>query len=745
MSLHIFGIRHHGPGSARSLKKALETLQPDILLIEGPPEADGLLELANHPDMKPPVALLLYNEAEPARAVYYPFAEFSPEWQAILYGRSKNIPIRFMDLPQSHQLMAEPVSTEAPIHANLESPDSPPGLDPAQLDPLGVLAEAAGYSDGERWWEHMVESRREGEDLFGGVLEAMTALREDLPPPEGREALREAHMRQTIRAAQAEGFQKIAVVCGAWHGPALLNPNQDAVGTSGGSSFPQNLPKAKVKATWVPWTHGRLAYASGYGAGIESPGWYYHLWHHPKQVTIRWMSRVAQTLRKEDLEAPTASVIEAVRLAESLAALRDHPLPGLPELGEAAEAIFGHGSTTALRFIEEKLILNERLGQVPAETPSVPLQANLEREQKRLRLKVSADWHDLELDLRKEIDLARSQLFHRLKLLGVEWGKEIGTSGKGTFKEAWRLQWQPEFAVSLIEASAWGQTLEAASNRRVHDLANAATSLPPLTELLEQTLLARLGDATAHLMGCIEAQAAQSSDIAHLMGALPPLAKVMRYGNVRQTDTRTVGHVVAGLLVRVCVGLPNACAALSDEAAAEMYGHLLEVNTAVTLLQNPEQLSLWQETLERLSGQQNLHGLIAGRICRILLEASVFSQTDIANRMSLALGLANDPTQVAGWLEGFLKGSGLVLLHDEVLWGVLEGWLMAISEDQFVQVLPLLRRTFGTFPAPERRAMGEQAKRGPAKVEVGMASSEIDLERAEAVIPLLKQLLGVRE
>src|SRR5262249_44722733 len=56
----IFGIRHHGPGSARSLRRALETLRPDIILVEGPPDAADVLPLLAHPDMRPPIALLLY-------------------------------------------------------------------------------------------------------------------------------------------------------------------------------------------------------------------------------------------------------------------------------------------------------------------------------------------------------------------------------------------------------------------------------------------------------------------------------------------------------------------------------------------------------------------------------------------------------------------------------------------------------------------------------------------------------------
>src|SRR5690242_3710270 len=101
----LLGIRHHGPGSARSLVGALEALQPDIILLEGPPDAgDDLLRLAADEQMKPPVALLIYVPDEPKRAVYFPFAEFSPEWQAIQYGLHHNIPVRFIDLPQAHWL-----------------------------------------------------------------------------------------------------------------------------------------------------------------------------------------------------------------------------------------------------------------------------------------------------------------------------------------------------------------------------------------------------------------------------------------------------------------------------------------------------------------------------------------------------------------------------------------------------------------------------------------------------------------
>ncbi|HSD47724.1 MAG TPA: DUF5682 family protein, partial [Pyrinomonadaceae bacterium] len=97
MSVTVFGIRHHGPGSARSLREALRALNPDAVLIEGPPDANDLIALAADAQMSPPVALLIYLPNEPKQAVYYPFAEFSPEWQAIQYALAQNVPVRFID------------------------------------------------------------------------------------------------------------------------------------------------------------------------------------------------------------------------------------------------------------------------------------------------------------------------------------------------------------------------------------------------------------------------------------------------------------------------------------------------------------------------------------------------------------------------------------------------------------------------------------------------------------------------
>jgi hypothetical protein len=576
-------------------------------------------------------------------------------------------------------------------------------------------------------------------------------------------------MRHAIRAAEKEGFQRIAVVCGAWHAPALV----DRSNAKGDAALLKALPKVKVQATWAPWTYGRLSYRSFqyspssrnrhltpspepilyYAAGIESPGWYEHLWHmselgcSPTEVTTRWLARAARFLREHDLDASAAHVIEAVRLAEALAALRERPLPGLPELNEAAQAVFCFGGDLPMRLIHEQLIVGERLGAVPDETPQPPLQQDLSREQRRLRLPAEASWRDYDLDLRRPTDLERSHLLHRLGLLNVPWGElQRSGGGKGTFHENWRLQWQPELAVALIEAGIWGNTIADAATARARAKAEESASLPVLTWLVDRALLADLPEAIAYVMARLRDEAAIASDVAHLMDAMPPLANVLRYGNVRKTDAGAVAEVLDGLAARICIGLPGACASLDDEAAAAMFGRILAVNGALALIQNADHLAAWQAALRRVADMPGCHGLVAGRCCRILLDSQVFVADEAARRVHLALSAAVEPAQAAAWIEGLLKDSGALLVHDDALFQIVDVWLASLSGEIFTQTLPLLRRTFATFAAPERRMIGERARASGSQA-AGRRSpatdAEFDTARGKAVLPVVARLLGI--
>ena len=769
MSERFYGVRHHGPGSARAVVRALTEQQPDLLLIEGPPEADELVRWVAEEGLEPPVALLGYATDDPRKAGYWPFAVFSPEWQAIRWAVAHNVPVRFFDLPYAYRVglkSADPtegVTEETPAEASADAPAaeaSATGETPAEdatgeaapdgampyrpTDPIGELAAAAGYDDPERWWEDVVEHR--GVPVFEAIEEAMTAIRAEAPE-DPQDLLREAYMRGVLREVRRT-HDNIAVVCGAWHVPALTT----SVPAARDNALLKGLKKGKVTFTWVPWTYGRLTSWQGYGAGVRSPGWYHHLFTAPDEVLTRWLVSAAGVLRDEGIPTSSAHVIEAVRLTESLAALRGRPLAGLAELTEATRAVLCDGEDLRLDLIDQRLVVGERLGAVPDGVPMVPLARDLAAQQRTLRLKPEALERQLDLDLRKDTDLGRSRLLHRLRLLGVGWG-EPGDArrGKGTFREGWRLRWQPEFAVSLVEAGQYGTTVEAAATAKIAEAARDAGSLAELTPLVELCLLGDLTNAYPAVLQALQTRAALDADVAHLMAALPALARTLRYGDVRGSDLGALRHVAESLLVRICVGLPAAVVSLSDDAARALRDHVDAVHSAIGLLDDPDLRNRWLDTLASLARrgteagtapQHPVHGLLAGRLTRLLHDADRLDPAETRRRMGLVLTVGTPAPQAANWIEGFLAGGGLLLVHDVSLLSVLDEWLTGVDPDSFTDVLPLLRRTFGTFAAPERRSIGDRIAGGTALDDDAGKLPPIDHDRAALVLPALTTLLG---
>jgi hypothetical protein len=757
-----YGIRHHGPGSARAVVQELERQRPDILLVEGPPEADDLVRWLGDRGLEPPVALLGYATDDPRRAAFWPFAVFSPEWQAIRWAVEHGVPVRFFDLPYAYRLTAgrrlaaTPTAPPTPDDAapndatpadaapdDAEPDDAEPDDAEADadgpagpvrpVDPIGELAAAAGYDDPERWWEDVVEHR--GMPAFEAIAEAMAAIRES-SPEDPEDLVREAYMRTVLREVRRSS-DNIAVVCGAWLVPALSR----RVAVKDDAALLKGRRKAKVAFTWVPWTYGRLASWSGYGAGVSSPGWYHHLFATSDEVVPRWLVDAARVLRAEGVPTSSAHVIEATRLAEALATLRGRPLAGLAEVTEAAEAVMCDGEPLRTELIGRRLVVGERLGSVPDDMPAVPLARDLAAQQRSLRLRPEALDRTLELDLRRENDLGRSRLLHRLRVIDLPWGEpDAGRRGTGTFREQWRLRWQPEFAIRLVESSMWGTTVLAAATARVTDAAAKAGTLGEVTALVEQCLLADLADAYAPVLAALDTRAALDADVGHLMAALPALARTLRYGDVRRTDVAGLSTVTASLLGRVCAGLPAAAGSLSDEAAKELRDHIDGVHAAIALLDDAELRDRWLTTLASVAQRTGLHGLVAGRLTRLLLDAGRLDTAEVRRRLRLPLTVGTAPAHAAAWVEGFLAGGGLLLVHDDDLLELLDDWLADIAGDAFDDVLPLLRRTFGAFASGERRAIGDRIAHGRAAPAAD--GPAVDHERAAVVLPTLSMLLG---
>jgi hypothetical protein len=641
------------------------------------------------------------------------------------WANRHGIPIRMMDLPAaiSWELHRIGLQTAADAPEAGENEPVAPGEEPEFVapparprDPISWFADIAGYPSSDRWWEHQFEQKfipESAAEHFEAVSLMMRTLRES-----GVESVldleneyREAYMAQLIRKARNEMYQNIVVVCGAWHAPALENLDQTE---KQHAKILKKLPKSKIKVgtTWIPWTNDRLAFESGYGAGIASPGWYGHLWNHPKDTGMLWLTHVAHLFRRKKMDISTAHVIEGYRLAESLAALRELYRPGLTELNEATTTVMCMGDEVLLKLVETDLIVGQALGKTPPDLPKLPLQANFEEQVRKLKLPLDANSKEKNLDLREELDRNRSAFLFRLNILGIPWAKLTAGRSKGTFKEVWKMEWSPEMMISLIEMGIWGNSVEDAASKYLRHQADDTHLIGALSGMIQQAIPAGLFGAIEYLLGKINEAATVSADILELMEALVPLAGISRYGNVRQSDLESINALSEGLLIRICIGLPAACYGLDDETAGKTFNLMRQVNDAVRLLDNETLVDTWYQTLWNIAHKNGIPPVIAGCTCRLLLDAQMMDREETARRLSYELSSGNESVYAAAWVEGFLKSSGMILLYDDVLWNILHHWLGELPADTFTGLLPILRRTFAKFPAGERKQLGEKARRG---------------------------------
>ena len=203
-------------------------------------------------------------------------------------------------------------------------------------------------------------------------------------------------------------------------------------------------------------------------------------------------------------------------------------------------------------------------------------------------------------------------------------------------------------------------------------------------------------------------------------------------------------------------------ASLDETAERVMRERIDAVNSATGLLADGASRDRWLDTLAvlargddpprppraggHLGGCPRCPPLISGRLTRLLLDAGRLAPDEAASRMSLALSAAAPAAAAAGWAEGFLAGSGLLLVHDDKLLALADGWLAGLSADTFTAVLPALRRTFGEFAPPERRAIGQQAAQldgsGRRPGVRASAADGLDEERAALAAGAVALILG---
>lgn len=742
--INVFGVRHLSPGGAWHLRRYLDRLQPQLVLVEGLADAAELTTHLVKKGTKPPVAILAYTATVPVRTLVYPLAKYSPEFQAIIWAHVNHIDLQFIDLPSDIFLGLQDQEIERNEKARRradESTGSDAGGDlngkkqsdgtsdalnaPQVTESLYVrLARQCGEDDYDAFWERNFEHNRGNESYRRAAYHLGASLREidsDHPERHAETLIREAYMRRRIEEAIERGVDpgKIVAVVGAFHAP-VLHGGLPAIT----DDELARLPRRDSKLTLMPYSYFRLSSQSGYGAGNSAPAYYEMMWESLQHedldgLATRYLSLVARHVRDNGTHRSTAEVIEAVRLAKTLTALKDGMAPTLSDLHDAAITLIGHGDRASVAEAIAHVDVGTAIGELPKGVSRTSIQDDFDRELSRLRLEKfrTTVKQDLTLDLRENrqaktessafLDLGRSSFLHRLRVLEVQFASHVSTRQQSaTWAEAWQLQWSPESEISLVEAVLLGDTVELATAYKFKLLIEKAGSIESAAVLVRDACQCGMIETMDVARKRVQELSAESSAFGSVASAAFELMQVVRYGDVRKFDCGPLVPMIEELFVQGCLSLHEA--ANCDPAAAKNLVVAIDSLNRVSLdFYSVIDEEMWKERLQALSDADDRNPVLSGLACAILLERGWMDNDRLSREVSRRLSPGISADLGAGWFEGLAKRNRYALIARQSLWEQLDQYIGSLDEPEFRRSLVFLRRAFGDFSPQEKRNIAE--------------------------------------
>ena len=705
--IHLFPIRHHSPRSSATLRALLDEVRPEVVLVEGPEDADPLIPILVDGETVPPVALLGYRTEGAPQSALWPFASYSPEYAALAWAARNGARAHFVDLPTTRVLATAP-----------PEPETPPSAD-ERPDPHASVLAPTGHRSFEEFWEASFEAPAYQPDAFRRALVAWADLVRDRPGPRGawhraRDAWMWAHVERVL--ASGVPADRVVLVAGAAHIAAMIVGDVDMATVA---SFAAPVPTA---VTVIPYSFTRLAEQTGYGAGNRAPR-YYQRAHDAgcdfPRASLEVLVEFAGELRLRGWSASLADVIEASRLATMLADLRGKSAPGLDEVREAAIATLTRGDALPVDTFLWRTVLGRAVGKVAAKVGRNSLQEEFWREVDHRRLPRQDELERFILRLQEPVQVASSVFLHRLRVADVPYASFVGvTQSVGADQEAggvdaltraretWEAQWTPSTDVALVERIVHGDSLVEVAGRMLRErLGNAATTGASAAILLESVVCA-LPLVTADALAACEDRAALDDDLPSLASACRALSGLVSFGSSRSAvaGEETLLALCTKTFDRAVSRAPSAC--VGDDAAMAPVRAALRTLHEIAMGQVHVDRAAWLALLETLSAASAVHPGCAGLATGLLYLAGELGDDALADRIGFRLS-GGDPRDGAAFLEGFLDVNALVLCRARPVVSALDQFLQAIPADRFRDVLPLLRRAFSCLGPTERRYLLE--------------------------------------
>ena len=526
-------------------------------------------------------------------------------------------------------------------------------------------------------------------------------------------------MKRVVAQAAASGIspEKIFCVCGSFHVAGL---EENAPMTD---EEERSLPRADSRATLMPYSYYRLSSRSGYGAGNRAPAYFELLWDALNGGGIRetaylYLTRLAAAHRKAGNLVSSAEVIEAARLADTLAALRGSRYPTLSDLRDASVATMGHGSFSELALAAADTEIGRTIGFLPEGVARTSVQEDFYRQLKELRLERfrTAQGQRLDLDLREKLnvkseaaalgDLRRSFFLHRLRVLGVRFANLLPSRQEGaSWGEYWELRWTAEVEIQVVESALLGDTIEGAAAFALKERSDESASIAEAAAIFQDAFLCGMPAAAAHALAVLQGLSVDSAAIGQVADTAAHLSLVVRYGDLRRFDPAPVVPLIEQLYLRACLTLADAC--VCDAKAAPAVTQAMDRLNTLQLSHDFLEEGRWLDLLARVSDRDDLNTRCSGFAMAILLERGKADEELLSREVARRLSPGVPADLGAGWFEGLAGKNRYALIARLSLWRQLDQYLSGLDDETFRRALVFLRRAFADFSPGEKNDIAE--------------------------------------
>lgn len=737
-SVVLFPVRHHSPACAYHLRKTIAAYKPEVVLIEGPENAQSIIEDLTKEGNKPPFCIYLsyddvkgvLGEEQGKYRAYYPMLAYSPELNALEEAKLQGIPCEFIDLSYHDKLYNQKQNGRL-----LEE-----GQEDDRLFTVSnyykVLTEKMNCKNFNDLWEKLFELPAFNESTEQFVEKVFTycyysrSMTPDQELTSCGDLVREEYMRQRIALAQKK-YHKILVVTGGIHTVALA---ESCIAKHAESEDIEKREIVEVRKVpgdipptyLMPYSFEASDQNLGYEAGMAFPYFYQKVWELQQkkkkapyeEAVLSFIINVANKMRKKQALSITDEM-QSFYMAQGLADLREKPSCGVFELIDAVQSSFvkGQVNTHYEPVLDElfKLLTGMEMGSVTNTQTNPPIVLDFLEKCKTFKISTQTTiGKETKLNVaNKQEHREKSYFFNQMDYLDTGFceyqkGQDERTGvGRILLNETWKYRYTPKVQANLVDQCVYGGTVrQACLYLLTKQLKTDHQTAASLSEHFLRAEKMGIRELYHEMQVYLNNVLGDDMDFMSVAVCFENLTKILDCMKLRQeTINQDLENLRAYALHRMRVLMPTMQKVSRDQEdllcdkLKFVYECFVEERKD-TLEDREDSLKIreWLDVLKETFEDNEANSALVGTCSGILLRSDALTLEIIMDKLAWYLqGSQKAKKQSAAFLKGFFKIAKDTAFIEPRLLKLIDQILREVEGDEFLEILPDLRLAFTYF------------------------------------------------